>query len=198
MTGLLRKWPSLAAAPRFVQARDWRWLNRTHVRLIVMHTAECSESKGAASAVAHWFATHRPTAASSHLVIDNTEIWECVRPEHEAFGARGGDANLQGYHIELCGRAAQGVVGWEDPYSKAQLGLAAKACAVIAGWYGVPVQCLTADQVRCGATGFCGHMHVSTAYAVPGGHVDPGPDFPWSAFLESVKGARVALTEPTP
>lgn len=187
-------WPALDRPPTFLQARHWSWLNRRDVRLIVMHTAECSESKGAAAAVANYFHGDGAPQASSHLVVDATEIWECVRPEHEAWAAVGGDTNRTGYHVELCGRAAQGVTGWADAYSQAQLTLAAKAVACIAARYGIPCTKLTPAQVAAGAKGFCGHVDVTKAYRVIGNHAhtDPGPAFPWAGFLDVVQRVRPA------
>lgn len=189
MTPAPMLWPALERPPPFVQAHDWRWLNRTDVRQIYIHTAECSESRGSASAVAHWFGTRRDTPGSSHLVIDASEVWECVKPQHEAFGAKGGNANLWGYHIELAGRASQTPVQWDDAFSRGELALAARAAACVAAHYGIPALKLGPDGVARGDMGFAGHLDATRAWNVRGGHVDPGIGFPWASFLEAVRRA---------
>lgn len=202
MTGVLTNvaagvtWSALERSPQWLQARDWRWLNRKDVRLIVIHTTECHESKGSAAAVAGFFTTQRKDPGSSHLVVDASEIWECVKPQHEAFGARGGDANATGYHIEHCGYAAQTPVQWDDAFSKGELALSARAAACVAGRYGIPVRKLTPLQVANGERGFCGHLDVSRAWNVRGGHVDPGVGFPWSSYLAAVQAVLPVVGAP--
>ena len=188
-------WSALDVTPVFVQASDWRWLDRKEIDLIVLHTTECREVAGAAPAVAGFF--HTPRFApdgmrlwgSSHIVVDTVRIVECVRPEHEAYGAKGGHANERGYHIELCGYAAQTPVEWDDAYSQGELALAARAAACVAAAYGVPLRKLTPLQVANGERGFCGHLDVSRAFNVRGGHVDPGIGFPWGSYIAAVAAA---------
>lgn len=188
-------WTPGAAPSRFVQASDWRWLNRSAVRLIVIHTTECREVAGAAPAVASFFSKPRLDAhgnrlwGSSHLVVDSTTIIECVKPMHEAYGAKGGDANATGYHVELCGFAAQTAADWQDAYSRGELALAARAVACVAAHFGVPIVHLTPDEIAAGASGFCGHRDITQAFHVIGGHSDPGVEFPWDAFLGLVTAA---------
>ncbi len=186
-------WKALGAPPRRVQAFDWRWLDRESIRLLVIHTTECGEVHGAASGVAAYFHTAAKDAAgnrlwrSSHLVVDAAEVIECVSPQHEAYAARGGNANATGYHIELCGHAAQTPLEWEDAYSRGELELAARAAADVAARYGIPPVKLTPVQIANGASGFCGHRDITAAWHVPGGHSDPGVGFPWGSFLARVQ-----------
>ena len=191
-------WSALERPPRFVQASDWRWLNRNEIDLIVVHTTECREVKGAAGNVAGFFSHPRfaPDGSrlwgSSHLVTDAAEVIECVRPQHEAYGAKGGHANTRGYHIEHCGYAAQTPVEWDDVYSRGELALSARAAACVAAAYGIPVRKLTPLQVANGERGFCGHLDVSRAWNVRGGHVDPGIGFPWGSYIAAVQAAGAA------
>lgn len=205
MTGTIlpsptNQWPALAAPPKWLQARHWTWLQRKDIRLIVVHTTECREIAGSAASVAYYFHGVMPPGreASSHLVVDSSSIWECVKPEHEAWAARGGDANHSGYHIEHCGFAAQTPLEWDDAFSRGELALSAKAAACIAARYGIPPVKLTPAQVARGDRGFCGHLDVTRAWNVQGGHVDPGVGFPWASWLEAVKAASVTISEPTP
>lgn len=191
-------WSALPSPPKWLQARHWTWLQRKSVRLIVVHTTECREAVGDAIAVANFFHGANAPQASSHLVVDANEIVECVKPEHAAWGARGGDANANGYHIEHCGFAAQTPLEWDDAFSRGELALSAKAAACVAGHFGIPVVKLTPLQVAQGASGFCGHRDITRAWNVVGGHSDPGIGFPWAAWLEAVKAASVAASEPAP
>jgi hypothetical protein len=188
VTGI-RVWPLLAKPPAFVQADvgSWRWLGRTDVRQIVVHTTECHEVAGAAIGVATFFKHPRPVVGASHLVVDSTAVVECVRSEHEAYGAKGGSTNLIAYHIEHCGYAAQTPVQWGDAYSRGELELSARAAACVARWYGIPATKLTPEQVAAGTSGFCSHLDVTRAWHVMGGHVDPGIGFPWTSYLERVR-----------
>lgn len=200
LSGVPSLWPALAVPPRFLQAHHWTWRQRKEIRLIVVHTTECREIAGSAASVAYYFHGQMPPGreASSHLVVDSSAIWECVKPEHEAWAARGGDANVNGYHIEHCGFAAQTPLEWGDAFSRGELGLSARAAACIAGRYGIPVVKLTPLQVAQGASGFCGHSDITWAFHVVGGHSDPGVGFPWASWLEAVKAASVAISEPAP
>lgn len=198
-------WPALATQPRFLQASDWQWRNRTSIRTIVVHTTECRELTGDAAGVATMFSKPRFSRTgerlwgSSQLVVDAREVWECVKPEHEAFGAKGGDVNATGYHIEHCGYAAQTAEEWADVFSLGELQLSAAAAACIAAHYDVPVVRLTPEQLAAGERGFCGHRDVTAAYHVVGGHSDPGTAFPWDAYLATVAEfvARIKATVST-
>jgi len=175
------RWP-------FMQAAGWTWAGRQSIRLVVIHTMETGEGRDTAEAVAAWFAgkAGKPPKASAHLCVDQDSAVRCVRPEHIAWAAPG--ANADGYHVELAGRANQTAEQWADDASTSTLLIAAAECADIAGQYGIPVQRLTAEQVRDGASGFCGHYDVTRAFR-KSTHTDPGPHFPWDWFLDRVQEA---------
>lgn len=171
----------------FIQARNYTRADRDHVRLVVIHTMENAEKPGTALAVARWFASAGAPQASAHVCVDNRDIVECVRAQDVAWGAP--KANRDGYHIEHAGRAAQSDADWSDDYSSRMLELSAGHAATIARTYGIPVRRLTPEQIAAGAAGFCGHVDVTRAYKTPGGHVDPGPAFPWGRYLAMVQSA---------
>lgn len=167
----------------FFQARHSRAVTRQRsITHVVIHTAECSESKGAARAVAGYFATlDRP--ASAHYVVDDSEVVQCVRLDDVAFAAP--PLNDAGVHIELCGRAAQTARDWSDPYSTAQLYLAADLVAALCVRYALPVAYCDADALRAGSCGLTGHREVSRAWGKTD-HTDPGESFPWAPFVALV------------
>jgi N-acetyl-anhydromuramyl-L-alanine amidase AmpD len=176
---------------RFIQAKNYQWCKpgRT-VKLVVIHTMEAPEKPGTAGGVASWFAGPTAPMASAHICVDNAEIVECVKPDHIAFGAPG--ANKVGYHIEHAGFAKQSSADWQDAYSQSMLRLSAGWAADIAKRYDIPVVHLMPDQIKAGASGFCGHVDVTHAFGTPGGHVDPGGAFPWDQYLALVADAMNA------
>jgi len=167
----------------FIPARQYRVGPRGRaVSHVVVHTAECSESKGSARAVAGYFSTlTRP--ASAHLVIDSEDVIQCVHFDDVAFAAP--PLNEHGVHIELCGRASQTAEQWNDPFSVAQLGLAADVVAALCVRYSLPVTYCDAGALVAGSRGITGHREVSRAWK-KSDHTDPGASFPWAPWLVMV------------
>ena len=156
------------------------------VRLIVIHTMETPESFGRAKQVANWFAGATAPDASAHYCIDNKDVINTVKEEDTAWAVGQYDINQASISIELAGSASQTSSQWKDAYSMAELQLAAKLCAQLCKKYNIPVVKLPALSLKTG-TGLVGHMDVTTAYAIQGGHTDPGKNFPWVDFINMVK-----------
>lgn len=160
------------------------------VTAIVIHTAECREIPLAAENVAQWF--KNPTSkVSAHYIVDNDSIVQCVEEGQVAWHA--GSVNDWTVGIELAGEAGQGTVGWADPYSMAVLKNAAQLVASLCVKYGIPVERVPPIFIPQRVSGIFGHVDVTSAYGSKGGHYDPGPAFPWEAFLESVTDGVAAL-----
>ena len=95
-------------------------------------------------------------------------------------------ANKLGIHIEIPGIATQTPADWSDVYSTAAIENAADVAAQYCLKYDIPVKQLSNDELRAGEKGIVGHVQVSAVF--PGtGHFDPGPNFPWSHFIEKVQ-----------
>lgn len=163
------------------------------ITVIVIHTAETPEGPKTARSVASWFASlmlgadGKSHPASAHYSVDANEIVQSVRDSEMAYGAP--YANRNGLHIEHAGRASQTAEQWADAYSEAMLQRSADLVANLCRKNGIPCKRLDPEDLKAGARGICGHDTVSKAFPVAGGHMDPGPAFPWAAYIELVMQA---------
>jgi N-acetyl-anhydromuramyl-L-alanine amidase AmpD len=161
--------------------------NGVKPRLIVVHTMETPENRGRAFQVATWFASPSSPQASAHYCVDDAEVYNTVLEADTAWAVDDFPLNQASISIEHAGSASQTPAQWDDHYSNAELTVSAKLAAGIAKRYGIPLVKLTAADVLAGKSGFIGHVDVTTAKKVPGGHTDPGPNFPWTKYLALVK-----------
>lgn len=156
-------------------------------RLIVVHTMETPESNGRAYQVAQWFAGPSSPQASAHYMVDNSEIYQSVLEENTAWAVDDFELNQESISIEHAGLAAQSEADWHDHYSLAELALSAKLAADIAHRNGIPIVKLTPADILAGKSGFCGHIDITLAKHIAGGHTDPGTNFPWIEYLAKVQ-----------
>lgn len=155
------------------------------IRLVVIHTMEVDENDpNVAESVARRFADPA-RRASAHICVDTDSEVRCVEDRDTAWAAPG--ANAAGLQIELAGRAGQTSGDWSDVASAAILERAAQRVAIWCAAYALPVRHLSEAELAAGAAGIVGHVDVSRVYK-KSDHWDPGPAFPWAAFL-----ARVGL-----
>ena len=167
-------------SPNFTRGRA------RNVRLIVIHTVEAPERGTIAEDVArNWFAKSE-AQSSSHYIVDNDSIVRCVDEANTAWAAPG--ANADGIQIEHAGYAAQNPGQWGDDYSRSMLELSARLTADLCRRYAIPAVHLTPAQLASGARGIIGHIDATNAYGPRGGHTDPGPSFPWDAYIAKVRG----------
>jgi N-acetyl-anhydromuramyl-L-alanine amidase AmpD len=169
----------------FVQAR---WYTKTvpGVRRVVnvgcIHDMEYPERPTAAEDIAHDFATRTEAQKSSaHICVDSDTIVQCVHDNDVAFAAP--PRNSDGIHIEIPGFHSQTAAQWTDPYSNAALANAAEVAAQYCLKYNLPCCHLTNTQLKAGERGWVGHNQISAVYGKTD-HADPGPFFPWDAFME--------------
>lgn len=170
---------------KWVAPKSWTNANRSSVQLIVIHTTQGSYHGQSAEDGAAYDA-RRTDGVSTHYFHDDNSTVQCVRTEDVAHHARS-QGNKRGIGHELCGRA-EWDNEWSNSYATAMLKRAAKQAARDAHKWEIPVKHLTVAQVDAGNKGFCGHNDVTKAFPEDGGtHTDPGPDFPWSTFLDMVR-----------
>ena len=163
---------------------------------IVVHVTQSKEYEGAARGVANDFrVTHRD--ASSHYTVDDREVIACVKLNDEAWAAP--PLNATGIHVELCGFVEQGVIGWNDAFSVAQLFRAADLIAALLIQQKLPCVYNDWQSLLHKEKGITGHNEVSRAWH-ESDHTDPGPTFPWAAFIttiaDNVLTARGSLDAP--
>ena len=179
----------------FLQAKHFTPANRnaSSIAIITIHDMEYPETPAAAEWCAMFFAgVGGMTApkASCHYAVDSDSIVQSARDRDVAWHAPG--VNHNGIGIEHAGRAAQSRAEWLDAYSTLELQRSAKLAAALCHRYTIPIRKLTPDQVRVGDRGFCGHHDATIAFKTRGGHIDPGPGFPWEIYLDLVREARTS------
>lgn len=171
---------------KWVPPKSWTDANRQSVQLVVIHTTEGSAHTGSAEDGAAYDA-RRTDGTSTHYFHDNDSTVQCVRTDDQAHTARS-QGNRRGIQHELCGKAGWSAAAWQGDYQQAMLRRAAKQAARDARRWDIPIRHLTAAQVADGVKGFCGHWDISRAFPADNGtHTDPGPNFPWSQFLDMVR-----------
>lgn len=150
------------------------------VRAIVLHSAECAESNNAAEALASWSASPEHPKASWHFAVDADSTTQSVELDDIAWHA--GQVNGWTIGIEQAGRASQTREQWLDPYSRKMLCRVAELIAVLAGAYDIPIERM--DPRDPNAKGIFTHADVTRAFAVRGGHTDPGHGYPFADVLK--------------
>lgn len=168
----------------FRQARNYTRAGRTSVSLVVIHTAECKETANAAENLALWAAGANAPRASWHYAVDADSATQSVRETDVAWHAPG--VNRLSIGIEQAGRAGQLASEWDDAYSRAVLERTASLVAGICMRWNIPIRRLTPRDLVIGAAGICGHVDVRDAFQ-RSTHWDPGPNYPWTRFIEMVR-----------
>jgi N-acetyl-anhydromuramyl-L-alanine amidase AmpD len=149
----------------------------------------------AAQICANWFvnnkAQDRDNPGSAHYTIDNSNIVQCVHDSDFAYGVLGSQGlfsyNDISLHFEHAGWSAS--TDWNSDYSQKMLRLSAQLTADRAKKFGVPLVYQNSTGLTAGQAGFTGHHDTVIAASIPGGHTDPGPNFPWSAYMQMVREA---------
>lgn len=182
-------------AAAWIPSPNFHLGRRRPLAFIVWHSTESSEVTGAAiNVAAGWFAK-RSSKVSAHIVADATQVVECVKPGNTAWHC--GNANADGYGVEIVGRAAQSGADWTDTYSLAAIRQACTWIRSVPELAAIPARWLTDDQVRRRERGHVTHAQVAR---VLGGstHTDPGPHFPFDYVLQQLGVAPGADTPAPP
>ena len=169
--------------PRIRQFRD---RGTTPSGVVVVHTAESTPDwighDSGAEAVAR-FIQGRTTYGSYHSLCDSDSAVKLVPPWMQAYGD-GTGSNPHAWHVSAATQAAkwmQATKAWRD----ATVRQMAREAAWYARWlkaeHGItiPARRITRAQSDKRVPGFISHGERD-----PGRRTDPGPDFPWTAFLD--------------
>ena len=175
----------------------WRTVVRStrKINLVCLHAMQAPEKGTTATSVAEYFRRGCPDAngrrrpASAHVCVDGgdqeTATVQCVRLNDVAYGAP--SINHDGFHIEQAGYSEQTAQEWDDPYSDLVIIRAAKVAAEVVVRYNLPARFQVAQELRAGgARGITTHLEASKAFK-PGGHWDPGPNYPVGRFMRILR-----------
>lgn len=165
-----------------------------NVVAICIHDEEYPEIASAAEDVGRFF-QNKNRQASTTGVIDNDSSVGCVPYGMTAWHSGAGDPwnyMIEGY--EHSGYAKQTREEWLDPYGIEMLERSAKHVAKRCVELGIPIRKIDAAQLRLAIQtndpsigGLCGHIEITQAAGIAGGHWDPGPNFPWDYYIERVQ-----------
>jgi hypothetical protein len=159
------------------------------VRLVIIHTAEGATTY---KALGNYFASGS-AGVSSHVGIDDTpgKIGEYVKRPDKAWTS--GETNPVAIQAECCAFASWSPADWKKHPN--MLDNCARWIAEECKHYGIPIVKLGANEATHGGRGVCGHVDVSG----PGGHWDPGNNFPWKEVIAAAKsGGPVYGAAPAP
>lgn len=156
---------------------------------IFIHTMECGESENKAAQVANWFAGKTAPQASAHYCVDDKQIYQCVAESDTAWSVDDFDTNQKSISIELAGAASQALAQWGDPYSKAQMALTQKLVADICKRNKIPLRRITPAYINSNSPGIGGHIDVTQAKKIVGGHTDPGINYPYLTLISGAKAS---------
>lgn len=178
-----------------IRARNYTSGRRAPVTMIVIHDMEAPETPTQAENCAQYFAGPNSPQASAHYCCDSDSVVCSVLPSDEAWHSAYGPTNACSVGIEQAGYAAADTHEWLDAFGQAMIfGQVAPLVAALCDRYGIPVRFLDAAAMRAGnMTGITTHGAISEAF-VPGGHTDPGPNYPMAEMLAHVR----SILDPTP
>ncbi len=161
------------------------------IRAIELHTAECGEIAVAAENLAEWDRGPKRPRASWHFAVDCDSVTQSVDVQNISWHSNA--VNGQTIGIEHAGRASQNQAAWNDPYSRTMLELSAHLVAVLCERHQIPVVRPSLADIatdwRASAIlpkGIVGHWDITRACKI-GDHTDPGPNFPWTWYLNRVR-----------
>ena len=159
-------------------------------RVVTVHTAEntpdLSGVDGGAEAVARYFAS-TDRRASVHAVVDSDTTVHLLPETHRAIHSR--LAWRDSLSFEISYRAA--LWGRNPAYELRLLAMAARLCRRWVGAFGITTERIGLTQYRSGESGFIAHADLD-----PTRRTDPGPRFPWEAFLAMIRDEEEDMLRP--
>lgn len=160
---------------------------------VIIHSTEGSENDLAAEN-GNAYDARRTDGTSTHVFVDRNSVVQEVNSWDRAHAALA-IGNNRGYQVELCGRAAQSALQWQDAQSGPALENAARHVAYVCRKYGIPPKWCTKADVDARRPGLMTHAMVTDWLA--GTHTDPGKSFPFGWFGQRV-GYYLAQFNPPP
>ncbi len=156
----------------------------------VMHVNVGPEVEGGARGLASYLNNNGPTGGGYQTISDDKELIRVANDDEIVYGA--GGVNHNAVHHCFIGSADQTRDQWLDAYSRGELNFGAKQTREWCNLYGLPIAKLEGPQIANRAKGICGHVDVNKSglpgTVWPGGHYDPGPNFPWDVYLPLING----------
>lgn len=152
---------------------------RSRISLLVLHTME-----GTLHGTAAWFANPEAHASAHYGLSVDGLVYRFVRDEDTAWHAGNGEVNAISLGIELEGHSDD-----PDAFTPKMLDALTQLCADLCHRYGIKPDrahvmghCDVPDPRHVGQHGGANH------------HTDPGPHFPWEAFLAGLERAIPRVT----
>lgn len=169
---------------------------------IVVHDMEASETLDRALSTARYFATGAGGRnVSSHYCVDGSEdgdgsdpLWQCVDLDDSAWTVGNRPGNMRGINWELAGFASQSGAQWLDPYGRRMFGRMAPVVQSDGDRFGIPLVRRSVAELEARKPGITSHNDLRLAFGVTT-HTDPGPNFPWELFIETMRGNEMPLSD---
>jgi N-acetyl-anhydromuramyl-L-alanine amidase AmpD len=189
MTPTIRP-PSFIEDIPFIPAKYYtKYSGVRQIDLILIHVTQNQERPNTAIGLAEWAKSGdmpKGKEVSWHFIADNAHIIQSISENNIAWHA--GRVNAYSIGIEIVGMSNQSIEEWEDNYSDSELLHTAKLCAILCMRHNLPVQRPTINAIRDKTgRGIAGHWDITKAFAIKGGHIDPGFNFPWDNYLQTIK-----------
>jgi N-acetyl-anhydromuramyl-L-alanine amidase AmpD len=156
---------------------------------------EARETSTAAEDTARYFQDPPDgRGVSAHYCTDNNSIVQCVRLADIEWTVGNRPGNYRGINWEFAGFASQSASQWRDSYSTAMLTRAMPYMRSDAARFGIPLRRCTIADLTAFRPGVTSHNDLRLAFGITT-HTDPGPNFPWSWFIESLQEDGVATSD---
>ena len=157
---------------------------------LVIHTMEAQEASTTAENTANYFANPGDgRQVSAHYCCDNNSIVQCVELADSAWTVGNTPGNHRGINFEFAGFAGQTPAQWGDAYSTAMLERVAPYFRSDAARYNIPLRRCSVSDLEAFRPGVTSHNDLRLAFGVTT-HTDPGPNFPWSWFINLLNGEQ--------
>lgn len=166
-------------------------------KLIVVHGTVTPCVDGGRYAIARDFNNPRSRPASAHYIVDPggvvQDVYDSLVADH--CGLNPDSLGIE-HTFELVSPAwdSAHAARWQDQPHQAVIRRGGNLAARLCLHNGIPLRRVSAIQLRAWVAdgrrhplGICGHDTVSEAFPALSTHWDPGPAFPWAAYMAQVQ-----------